>query len=76
MDKKFSDLPEDVQHKIVDAMSIHDVGTWGTISTSERQRVMKRMECVLALTQPPFDIDKNQLCKITRVIKFHDGKSF
>ena len=64
---KFSDLPEDVQQKIVDAMSIHDVGTWGTISTSERQRVGGRMEHVLALTQPPFGLAKNQLCNITRV---------
>ena len=65
MDKKFSDLPEDVQQKIVDAMSIQDVGIWGTISTSERQRVRGRMKRVVALTQPPFNMDKNELCQIT-----------
>ena len=55
---KFSDLPEDVKDKIFDAMSIHDVGTWSTISTSERQRVGG---CLLYTSPSPRDRQKSRM---------------
>ena len=61
-------LPEELTQKIYDASTnICDAGVLATVSKSGRQNVRDRMEHVLKLTQPPFNIPKNRLCNITRV---------
>ena len=64
-------LPEELTQKIYDASTnICDAGVLATVSKSGRQNVRDRMEHVLKLTQPPFNIPKNKLCNITSVLLF------
>ena len=66
-------LPEELTQKIYDASTnICDAGVLATVSKSGRQNVRDRMEHVLKLTQPPFNIPKNKLCNITKVDLFYE----